>query len=234
MKIMLTLWCLMASSTLLASYKFNYQFEESLSEAERAQIIQVADEALAKTVQALHGLQREITMNVKVIDRDLTMVNGVTGRADHRNEIEISISKAYPGGITQAVKDGLAFTVYHELHHTIRGWVIHNNAFRPGIQTAIINEGMADVFAEMMSGQQHNHYVDEPDFEAWLKEILALPLRAPYGDWMFSHPDGRMAVGYRTGTYVIEKVMKQSGKTAIDLTALPVSAIYEMIGINYP
>jgi hypothetical protein len=95
------------------------------------------------------------------------------------------------------------------------GWTIHGNKFGQGIDIATINEGLADVFAELQVGYPHGSYTNTVDYDAWAKEILALPKNANYGQWMYAHPDGRAVIGYRTGAYLVKK------------------AIYKLAGYDY-
>ena len=193
----------------------------------------IADKTIETMRNLMPGLAEKITFNIKLLDRDLGIVNGVTGRADLKDEIEISVSTQFEGGIGAAIDAGLEGVLFHELHHTIRGWVIKNNAFSPGIAIAAVNEGLADVFAETQVGHRLNTLTNDEDFDAWVKEILALPVTANYGQWMFMHPDGRIAVGYRSGEYVVKKAMQNSGKDIIELSALSVAEIYQLAGYSY-
>lgn len=79
-------------------------------------------------------------------------------------------------------------------------------------------------------GHPHSNYSEDVDFDAWVKEIQALPKNANYGDWMFIHPDGRESIGYRAGNYLIKKAMKRSGKNILELSNLSVQRIYELAG----
>ena len=46
----------------------------------------------------------------------------------------------------------------------------------------------------------------------------------------FQHPDGRLAVGYRTGNYLIRKAMAKSGKDVLELSKHTPDEIYKMAG----
>ncbi len=214
--------------------KTNFVFENSEEEKFSAQNMQEIKEVIKNTITKMYVLMpelaAEINFNIRLIDRDLTIVYGVTGRADNKDEIEISLSSIYQGGISQAIKDGLASTVFHELHHTVRGWTINKNKFPQGIDTAAINEGLADVFAEMQTNQAMNKMSTDVDFPAWIKEIKALPKNANYGEWMGTHPDGREAVGYRTGAYLVKTAMKNSGKDIVTLSYYSIADIYSLAG----
>ncbi len=190
----------------------------------------ITEKTIFRVRELMPELAKTIQFTLNIVDWDLSTVRGVSGRADRANEIEIYLSSVQEGGLDQAIKDGLALTVLHELHHTVRGWTIYNNKFGQGIAIAAINEGLADVFSEIQSGQPPNDYSDTVDFDAWTKEIMSLPKDANYGEWMFALPDGRKAVGYRTGAYLVKKAMTSSGKDILELSKLSVKEIYELAG----
>ena len=81
--------------------KFIYSFSEdgdsSLSDEQRASLQQIGDATLAEAFAYLPDLEEQITLNVLTTDRDLSVVRGVTGRADRVNEIEIQLSVIYEG-----------------------------------------------------------------------------------------------------------------------------------------
>jgi hypothetical protein len=100
----------------------------------------------------LPSLPAEIVVTVVIIDRDVDIVGGVTGRASAPGEVQIELSSIYPGGILAAAESALSSSVFHELHHLYRGWTIQENRFGPGIVIAAVNEGLADVFTETYTG----------------------------------------------------------------------------------
>jgi len=213
-----------------SNFVFSDSKNSSFSEQNKADIKKHTNAAINKVLKIMPDLATEINFNIRLIDRDLTTVYGVTGRADKKDEIEISLSSIYKGGIPQAIKDGLAGTVYHELHHTVRGWTMYGNKFEQGIDIATINEGLADVFAEIQISRAMNKMSTNVDFPSWIKEIKALPQNANYGSWMNFHPDGREAIGYRTGAFIVKKAMRNSGKDIINLSYMSVKDIYKLAG----
>lgn len=182
----------------------------------------------------LPTLPNGIEVNVEIVDWDLDVVDGVTGRTDTNIPpfVAIQISDKFPGGITKAVEKALKPTIFHEFHHLSRGWAIQDNVFGPGIPNATVNEGLAVVFSQTYTYQSTE--ADTPPeaeiAEQWMKEILALPLNANYQHWMFQHPDGRFAIGYRTGNYLIRKAMEKSGKTILELSKETPKDILKLAG----
>ena len=214
----------------MPTFEFVNSEKAAFSQAEKT-AIEAQTFAIYKDMQkTFPEIKNNIHFTIKLMDRDLDIVNWVTGRADRKDKVEISISSMHPEGILQAVKAGFKGTLIHELHHTVRGWTIEGNEFGRGIDIAAVNEGMADVLAEAQIGYPMNKMGDAEDFDEWIKEIKTLPKNANYGQWMFMHPDGRMAVGYRAGAYLVKQAMKKSGKSILELSKLSVEEIYHLAG----
>jgi len=187
-----------------------------------------------KSVRALlPGLTENIRLIVTIIDRELGVAGGVSGRAETHNpgEVIIEISNVFPGGVKEAVKTSLAATVFHELHHIYRGWAIRDNKFGRGISIAMVNEGLAVAFSEIYTGTivDGNSYTDDAD--DWVKEIILLPVDADYAKWvMGEHPDGRTSIAYRAGNYLIHEVMAKTDKDILELSELSPDEILKLGG----
>ena len=202
------------------------------SDQEQNQITAILTETHTLVQDLMPDLSDDVTVTITPVDWPLEAVGGVTGRADAPGDIKLQISNSYPGGISGALEEGLAPAFIHELHHLVRGWTINDNQFGPGIQTAAINEGMAVVFSETVSGKHYPGNASPEDAVEWAGEIHTLPLNADYYQWMFDHPDGRQAVGYRTGAYIIREAMDVSDQTIVELSEMSPEEVWTLIG--YP
>lgn len=180
------------------------------------------------------NLPNDIKVTVEIVDWNLDIVGGVTGRAETNSlpHILIQISDKYQGGIVDAVNSALQSTIFYELHHLSRGWAIKDNKFESGISIAMVNEGLAEVFSEEYTGVmfEENHVPKDADADAWIREILALPKTADYQKWMFEHPDGRTSIGYRSGNFLVKQAMANSGKNIIELSNLKPDKIIKLAG----
>ena len=206
--------------------------QRNFDEKEQVAIHQILINSDNKVRELLPSLTQDISVNIKMVDRDLNAVGGVTGRADTPNMVIIEISNSFPGGITNAIDTALASTVFHEFHHLVRGWTMQENKFGPGIPIAAVNEGLATVFSEKYAGKVSN-WTDYPaNVEQWVLEILELPSNAPYSHWMMDVlPDGRSNIGYRTGRFIIHQALANSGKSVIELTDISPHEILELSGL---
>ncbi|MDF0705791.1 DUF2268 domain-containing putative Zn-dependent protease [Flagellimonas okinawensis] len=207
---------------------------EEFTPSEQKQIREVVLQSEQEIRTLLPTLPDSINVSFEIVDWDLDVVGGVTGRTETNSPpvVFIQISENYPGGITAATQKALKHTIFHEFHHLSRGWAIQDNKYGPGISIAAINEGLAVVFSEEYTNEAME--ADTPPAEAiaeaWVKEIRALPINANYQHWMFQHPDGRLAVGYRTGNFLIRKAMSESGKDILELSELTPDEIYQLAG----
>lgn len=215
-----------------SSFESNGEF--AFTDDQKVRIDQVLEETHAHVAEIFPEVADQVSVTVLPVDRPaLNALGGVSGRADRPDELIIEFSQSYPGGIEGAIHDALAATFYHELHHTVRGWTMNGNHFGHGIQIAVINEGLATVFAEEILGEVKPSDLPPADVEAWADQVLALPIDANYGEWMFLHPDGREAIGYRTGRWVVRRAMERSGLDIVKLTDLTSAAIWQLAGFDW-
>lgn len=180
------------------------------------------------------NIPTKIIYQVETVDWDLTIVGGVTGMAITHNpigEIHIRISKTYSNGIEKALTHGLPSTLIHELHHLERGWSINQNEFPQGIAIAAVNEGLAVVFAELLTGHSFEANIAPKDIDSWVHEIIGLPADANYQHWVSGkHPDGRLAIGYKAGRHIIYKALNNSSISIMQLSDLSPKEILKLAG----
>lgn len=201
------------------------------SDDEKRLINDVIRQAEREVRALLPALPDRIEVTVVTIDRNIDIVGGVTGRAYAPGKVLLEVSETYPGGVMAAAQAALEGSVYHEFHHLARGWTIEGNRYGPGIAIAAVNEGLASVFSENYTGiyfEAANAYPEEA--EAWLQEIVSLPADADYGTWMFQHPDGRTAIGYRIGRYIVHRAAANSGLDVLELSDMSPGDILDLAG----
>lgn len=203
------------------------------TETQKEYILEVIRNSEKEVRELLPTLPDSIKVIVEKVDWDLNAVGGVTGRAESNTPpvVMVQISHRYREGVIDSIYSGLQAALFHELHHLSRGWAIQDNVFSPGIPNAMVNEGLAVVFAEIYTGTifEANAYPEEAD--GWVQEILDLPLDASYSDWvMGEHPDGRTYIGYRTGNFLIRKAMTRSNKSILELSELKPQEIVKLAG----
>lgn len=198
------------------------------------QLIETTIKNAEKDIRKLMpSLPQKITVILTIMDRDLDIVGGTTGRTqkhDPHGEVYVYLSNLHPKGVEGSIKTSLKYLIYHEFHHLARGWAMEDNKYGPGIATAMVNEGLAVVFGEDYTQTALEGHAFPDNVESWVKEVMALPTDANYNSWMNMHPDGRLGIGYKSGHYVVRKAMKNSNKTVLELSKLTPEDILKLAG----
>ncbi|MBE1298548.1 MAG: hypothetical protein GJ680_01380 [Alteromonadaceae bacterium] len=183
-------------------------------------------------------MNKNINFTVSTMDVDLSMVGHATGMALRHTgtaEVQLRLSTFEGASLDVAINDGLRSLLLHELHHVARGWAIEDNRFPYGIYIAAVNEGLAVVFAELLTGNAYDGNIGPADVDTWVDEILALPQDANYNKWVSGfHPDGRGAIGYKTGRYIIYKALVEGDKNIVQLSKMSIHDILKEAGIKPP
>jgi uncharacterized protein YjaZ len=92
----------------------------------------------------------------------------------------------------------------------------------------VISEGMATAFERDFAGATYPWGQYPDDVAAWVTELMALPKDAPRDHWMSRHPDGRRWIGYKAGTYLVDRAIKASGKSAAELVSASTEDVIRM------
>ncbi|NVK25741.1 MAG: hypothetical protein HWE10_12505 [Gammaproteobacteria bacterium] len=216
---------------------FEYN-NKKLTEAEKTQLESIIKFAERDVRAFFPKMTKQLVFTIDTVDWNLDIVGGITGMATHHDpvgKIKLMLSEHGKGGFSDAIEKGLRSTVLHELHHVASGWAIEDNLFGPGIHIAAANEGLATVFAELLSGQSFDMLLDSDNVDEWVKEILTLPSNANYMHWVSGeHPDGRMFIGYKAGRHLIYQAMLNTNKSIIELSREPISSLYKYAGYEFP
>ncbi len=142
---------------------------------------------------------------------------GDSARTYNSEFIELAFDRTKDKKGLEIILDGVKGGVYHEMSHAARFYIpIWHKSF---IESCVL-AGLATVF-ERDYAHEDARWAKYPDnVEEWLKEIIDKKDRIDYGQYMYTHPDGRKWIGYKVGTYIIDQAMKHSGKSVIELTQL--------------
>ena len=207
---------------------------EQLNESDKLLVKNTIINSEKKIRKLLPNLPKDIKVVVSITSENIDQLNGINGRTERNNSalIFIEVSNVYAKGITAAIEDGLEVIVYHEFHHLSRGWAIRDNTFRQGIDVAAINEGLAIIFSEKYTHKKLEANAFTKETSNWVNEIIRLPKNANYGKWMFKHPDGRTAIGYRTGNYIVTKALQKTKSDILELSKLSPQEIYKLSGYS--
>lgn len=162
---------------------------------------------------------------------DVIPETGDMGYTHNKDVVRVYFDPALPHGF-EKLKKHLAETTFHELHHAARFNAVDD------ANTLIVGavlEGLATVFEREYSGSKPlwGEYEDDETMRNWFAEIVEAG-----HDWskrdglFFEHTDGRKWIAYKTGTWIIDKALKNSNKSLLDLTPMPTADILRLNGLK--
>jgi Predicted Zn-dependent protease (DUF2268) len=154
------------------------------------------------------------------------------GMAAAPGRVNWIVDPSRPGGVVAIARSQLRFTLFHELHHLVRGWVMNGGQPRTSFMDGVVSEGLATAFERDFGGRKSPWGEYPEDVRLWVTELLGLPASAPYHHWMFQHPDGRRWIGYRAGTYIADQAIAASGRSAAELVLTPTDEILRIAGVD--
>lgn len=181
----------------------------------------------------LPELERGVTLHAAIGPRVIPSL-GYGATALDRNNIVFTLADTPPEILLTIVDENLRPALFHESHHLVRGWVRQGGERDPSFIHGVICEGLASVFERDAAGRAPPWCQYPDDVGDWVAELLELPARADYRQWMFQHPDGRRWIGYRAGTYIAERAIAHSGRDAAQLVRVPCRRILELAGLPPP
>lgn len=196
-------------------------------------IQRIATETVQEVRELLAGLPGDLVLAVAPSRRVLPLT-GELGAALSPGRIGWRADPGRPGGIAGVAERELRFTLFHELHHQARGWVMRGGPRRTTFMDGPVCEGLASAFERDAAGRRAPWAEYPADVEAWVHELMALPRTARYAKWMFRHPDGRGWIGYRAGTHIADRAVKASGLSAAQLVSVSTAEILKLAGYDTP
>ena len=201
---------------------------ETLSSEQKSVIEAISKSTYGEVKDIFPALTDELTIQVAV--DSVYLASGDSGYAMSPTVIKWTVDPS-KGDVVEIARTYMRQTLYHEMHHLVRGWTVKDGKPRTSFMDGVIAEGLAVVFERDFAGGKPPT-ADYPESVAdWVAELKALPVDANYSKWMFYNPDDyRVLVGYRVGTYLIDKAIAASGETAVTLVNVSTDEILRMAG----
>ena len=156
--------------------------------------------------------------------------------------------KDYLGGFTQAKdfvqisiprkkklnEEEIKSIIYHEMHHIKRGFFGFSES-KVSLLDALFSEGLATVFAlEQVSEHipKWSKYT-KPFIKKWISQVKKQKFNTNYShdEWFFGAKDKPFQLGYKFGTYFVDKIKKNHPKlTALKLVKKNAKDLNEYYG----
>lgn len=192
----------------------------TFSSLDRRVIEEIADATAIEVRRLLPALPLKLEITIRP-GTDVIPEIGATAAAAPPADVVWTVDPAR-GAVVQIAKTNLRATLFHEFHHLVRS---ASGNPRTVVEHAV-TEGLASAFERDFAGADYPWaQYQKADVEGWGKELLALPGDAPVRGWMSRHPDGRRWIGYKVGTYWVDRAKAKSGRSSADLVSTPTTQI---------
>jgi hypothetical protein len=192
----------------------------AFSPAERSAIEDVAKATVLEVRRHLHELPETIVLRVGSGTKVITET-GETGTTFLPNVVSWTVDATRQEGVQAIVRAQLRATLFHELHHLVRAMRVDATS----LMDDVVREGLATAFERDAAGARVPWGSYPPEVASWVSELRALPADAARDEWLFRHPDGRRWIGLRAGTYLADRAMQASGKSAAELVWSPTDEV---------
>ena len=200
--------------------------EAALSAPDRVRIEAVAQATEAEVRGLLPGLPETLVLEVRAEALPYSP-QGLSGQAVRPDRVVAIVDPGRGEGVGEIADASLRGFLFHELHHLVRACTDESGAYASFFDAAIC-EGMATAFARDHGGAEQSWAEYPPEIAEWYAEVRNLPPAAATGEYMFFHSDGRAWVGYKVGTWLVDRAMAASGLTAAELTDATTAEILEL------
>jgi len=195
----------------------------TFSREEQQTIETLVQEAVRTTKPLLPELPTPLIVRVnpgqKVMEE-----TGQTGTFSLPNVVYWNVDPTEFGGVEAIANRQLRSTLMHEPHHLVRASRLRTAS----IMDHVVSEGLATAFERDFGNAPTPWGTYPANTSEWLQELMALPPDAPRDQWLSRHPDGRRWIGYRAGTYLADRAMRASGKSAAELVSVSTAGILEL------
>ena len=199
--------------------------------AERHFIQQITNVAEADVRTRLPQLKDRIKMTVKTSAKVIPTTGAMGATIGQKGHIVWTVDPSRPEGLLGIAKAYLRPTLFHELNHVVRKQgQSHAALLQRTILDFVVSEGLATTFERDEGGQKPLWGQYPSEVQSWVHELIGLPPEAPFHDWMFRHPDGRRWIGYKAGTYIVDRAAKASGLSSSKLVELSTKKLFELAG----
>jgi hypothetical protein len=205
--------------------------EHAFSVAEIEFIEDLASSIETEVRRLLPGLPESVYLEVRTEVQPYS-ASGATGAAIGSNRIAWVVDTSRREEVMSIADATLRGILFHELHHLARRCFQGGRTYESFIDGAVC-EGMATAFARDFGDAEQSWANYPPEIADWFYEVRDLPASATTGEWMFFHSDGRVRIGYKVGTYLVDRAMQATGRTSAELTDVSSREVVRLAGYEF-
>lgn len=135
--------------------------------------------------------------------------------------------------VVAVVEDSLRATLFHECHHAVRLQRRPQEMAITDWPMVAVFEGLASVFEDDPGGHTAPWRTYDPEVIGdWAHELFAQPVDERWWQWKVRHPDGRRSIAYRVGSWLADRAIERSGRSAADLVWASPDEVLDLAGFT--
>lgn len=203
------------------------EVEHAFSRAERRTIERIAEDTVAEVRELLPAVPDRLVLRVDA-DDNVSEVTLATAAAVVPDRLYWTVDPERGDGVAATAEIHLRPMLFHELHHLVRDARVE----RISLMDEVVSEGMAAAFERDYAGARYPFSDYPAGVAAWATELLALAPSADRERWLFRHPDGRRWIGFRAGTFLVDRAMNASGLSSADLVTTATAEVVKLAGYD--
>jgi uncharacterized protein YjaZ len=201
--------------------KFFETEDQSFSWGERFTIEALVTTTVDEVRAQLPHVPDELVVRVQASEADAVLENGQDAEVDPPDGVIWMVNPHHALGASRIAKEQLRATLFHQLNHLVRMAEIPTAS----MLDRAVSEGLAITFERDYAAVSKPWGWYPSNVAAWVDELGRVPDSALSKDWMYRHPDGREWVAQKAGTYLIDRAIRNSGRSSIELVAVPTKQI---------
>jgi hypothetical protein len=209
-------WCGKHETTVEFYLADGYHF----SKAERNAIQTVADAAAVEVRHYLPTLPRYLVLKVQA-GKKVIPETGETGYSDPPNIVYWTVDPDRNGGVSAITQTQLRASLFEFFHHLVRNQTVNSTS----LMDQVVTDGMAIAFERDFAGASPPWGVYPANVMDWVKELRALP---PTTAWDHFQSDQRRWMRLKTGTYLVDRAMRSTGKSSAALVSTSTADVIRM------
>ena len=203
------------------------EVEHAFSRAERRTIERIAEDTVAEVRELLPAVPDRLVLRVDA-DDNVSEVTLATAAAVVPDRLYWTVDPERGDGVAATAEIHLRPMLFHELHHLVRDARVE----RISLMDEVVSEGMAAAFERDYAGARYPFSDYPAGVAAWATELLALAPSVDRERWLFRHPDGRRWIGFRAGTFLVDRAMNASGLSSADLVTTATAEVVKLAGYD--
>jgi len=189
---------------------------------ERATVTLIAESTAREVRSRLPQLPQELVLRVQTGQRfEVDEGTGDTTAGLDPNTIMWTVDPTHPGGVLGVALRELRVSLFHAWHHMVRDTALRQE----NMLDRAVREGLAIAFERDCAHSLNPRGLYKSEVEAWVEELRDAPDDLTIDEWTERHAHGRRYVIARVGTYLVDRALRASGKSASQLASTPTAAI---------